>query len=412
MKVRVTNFGPIEDAEFELGDVTVVIGPNASGKSFLSYMLYSVLTARPLGGPEDLKELPVGEVELRPYLDAVNKVLSRALRESFEGLFGVRYGELITIGRGESRITFTDEGVGSLDITLGEEFKAEVRPDKDVGLFINFVEVKDVRSGIVDVKIARTDAGGYRVDVYYGTELLSGSEAVEAEKRRVLASTLSQLVLGLFFRGFIPAVLLPAERDLVMSNLSGYITTYISGGKLSDASDKPVIRDFVRSLVSAMRLLRGEELSIGSLNIKYKVVEPFVLEVYEKGERIPLPLLSSGYAQVLSIHILSRFGKSVIIEEPELNLHAGAQVKVADLLYDLVEKEDKRLFLTTHSDIFAVQMAINHVKRGKSKGKTLKIYLLNEGKMEELAYTERGDIESIPTITDVIREQAKEIYGE
>ena len=412
MKVRVTNFGPIEDAEFELGDVTVVIGPNASGKSFLSYMLYSVLTARPLGGPEDLKELPVGEVELRSYLDAVNKVLSRALRESFEGLFGVRYGELITIGRGESRITFTDEGVGSLDITLGEEFKAEVRLDKDVGLFINFVEVKDARSGVVDVKTARTDAGGYRVDVYYGTELLSGSEALEAEKRRVLASTLSQLVLGLFFRGFIPAVLLPAERDLVLSNLSGYISTYISGGKLSDASDKPVIRDFVRSLVSAMRLLRGEELSIDSLNIKYKVIEPFVLEVYEKGERIPLPLLSSGYAQVLPIHILSRFGKSVIIEEPELNLHAGAQVKVADLLYDLVEKEDKRLFLTTHSDIFAVQMAINHVKRGKSKGKTLKIYLLNEGKMEEIAYTERGDIESIPTITDVIREQVKEIYGE
>ena len=70
-------------------------------------------------------------------------------------------------------------------------------------------------------------------------------------------------LLGLFFRGFIPAVLLPAERDLVLSNLSGYISTYISGGKLSDASDKPVIRDFVRSLMSAMKLNTIVRVAIG-----------------------------------------------------------------------------------------------------------------------------------------------------
>ena len=42
MRVKVENFGPIQNAEFELGDTTIVIGPNASGKSFLSSSIFSL----------------------------------------------------------------------------------------------------------------------------------------------------------------------------------------------------------------------------------------------------------------------------------------------------------------------------------------------------------------------------------
>ena len=415
MKVRVTNFGPIEDAEFELGDVTVVIGPNASGKSFLSYMLYSVLGTIPLTSPEDLEELPRGEAYLSSYLDVINKVLARSLRKGFEDVFGVKYRELISVGHEESRITFTDEGIGDLTITLGKEFEVETKLHKDVKLFVTFEESEGWIPFTISVKTTRTDTGDYRISLHYSPAGSPGKEDVlEAGKKEALASALVELILRLLLREYSPVEvkMLPTERNLVISNLLGYLSAYISANRLLKVSDKPVVRYFVESLMGAMTLLKGEEVSIPTFNLKCKIVEPFVLEVYEKGERIPLPLLSSGYAQVLPVHILSRFGRFLIIEEPELNLHAGAQVKVANYLYDLVEKEDKRLFLTTHSDIFAIQMTINHVKRGRDKGKTLKIYLLNEGRMEEIAYTERGDIESIPTITDVIREQVKEIYGE
>ena len=421
MKVKVVNFGPIEDADFELGDVTVVIGPNASGKSFLSFMLYSVLNARPSANPDDLKTIPSGKFNLSSYLDMINNVLSRTLKERFDDLFGVKFNELITIGREESRITFTDETVGNLKIVLGKDFKAEIELYKDPEVFVSFTEIANIPIGFIGAKTFQTSRGDFKIEIYYGTEALGPSdkkldELLENMKKETLASALADLVLGLFFKKFKSAEILPTERNLVISNLLGYISTYISIDKLSDklskVSDKPAIRHFVRSLMNAMRILRGEEISISTFNLKCKVVEPFVLEVYEKGERIPLPLISSGYAQVLPVHILSMFGRFLIIEEPELNLHAGAQVRVADYLYDLVEREDKRLFLTTHSDIFAIQMAINHVKRGRDKGKTLKIYLLNKGKTEEISYTERGDIESIPTITDVIREQVKAIYGE
>ncbi|WP_054837547.1 AAA family ATPase [Metallosphaera hakonensis] len=149
---------------------------------------------------------------------------------------------------------------------------------------------------------------------------------------------------------------------------------------------------------------------MSNLNLQYKVVEPFVLEIYENDKRILIPLLSSGYSQIIPIDIVAKLGRFIIIEEPELNLHAGAQIDMANYLSNMAQG-NKKLFLTTHSDLFTIQMTINHVKRN-DKNKTLKIYLLNNGKIEEIKYTDKGDVEEIPTISEVIRNQVKEIYGE
>ncbi|MBB5254210.1 AAA family ATPase [Sulfurisphaera ohwakuensis] len=412
MKVIIKNFGPINDAEFELGDITIVIGPNASGKSFISLLLYSIFGARPIPSPKDLEQPVKDEMSLSSYLDTINKVLSRTLRRGLERVFGVDYKELITVGNQESKISFVNK-IGSLDIILGEEFKVVTKLNKDIKIFMSFTESKDMPFGSISARVHAAD-DNYTINVHYGTDFPKSlrdkfNELLEIQKRRVLASILSEIVINLFFDDFRPVIVLPTERNLAVSNLIGYISTYISIDKLSKISDKPVIRYFIRSLLNAMRILRNKEFSINTINLKYKIVEPFVLEVYEKDKKIPLSLLSSGYAQILPIDILSRFGKFIIIEEPELNLHAGAQVSMANYLYNLIT-EGKKLFLTTHSDIFTIQMTINHVKKNNSE--KLKIYLLNRGTMEEIEYTEKGDIESIPTITDVIREQVKEIYGE
>jgi predicted ATPase len=162
-------------------------------------------------------------------------------------------------------------------------------------------------------------------------------------------------------------------------------------------------------LLQSMLALRGKkfEIKLGNDEIIYKIKEPFLLEIYNKdGSKIPISLLSSGYSQVIPLDILVKRGRFVIIEEPELNLHAGAQVDIANYLSSL---KNKKMFITTHSDIFTIQMAINHVKK---KEETLNIYLLNKGTVQKIEYTEKGDVEEIPTITDVIRNQVKQIYGE
>ena len=42
MKVKLKNFGPIETAELELGELTIVAGRNNTGKTYITHALYRV----------------------------------------------------------------------------------------------------------------------------------------------------------------------------------------------------------------------------------------------------------------------------------------------------------------------------------------------------------------------------------
>ena len=82
-------------------------------------------------------------------------------------------------------------------------------------------------------------------------------------------------------------------------------------------------------------------------------------------------------------------------------MHAGAQLDIADFLSTI----NQNIFLTTHSDVFLVQLAIN----SKKANKELKIYFLHNGKTKEIRVMENGDIEEIETISDALNKQAKEL---
>jgi predicted ATPase len=54
---------------------------------------------------------------------------------------------------------------------------------------------------------------------------------------------------------------------------------------------------------------------------------------------------------------------SVIIEEPEVNLHADAQLRVAEYLSNFAKLKKARLLLTTHSNYFIAKLALLYAKR-------------------------------------------------
>ena len=48
LELKIENFGPIDKATIQIGQFTVTVfaGPNSTGKTFVSKMLYSMLGAR------------------------------------------------------------------------------------------------------------------------------------------------------------------------------------------------------------------------------------------------------------------------------------------------------------------------------------------------------------------------------
>ncbi|BAB66180.1 AAA family ATPase [Sulfurisphaera tokodaii] len=409
MRIKVENFGPIQNAEFELGDTTIVIGPNASGKSFLSYLLYSLFSSGVNIDDVGSKVIDSNskEFEIGSYIDVINEVLSNSIKRRLEEVFGVNVKKLISFGAKESRIELTNS-LGTLYVTITDKFQVEMKVNRQIS--VNLIERTDSPHGSISIGVDRNDKiKGLKV--YYGSALPFYDEETKKRSKtdldRNLTWRIADVLLRLFFEVYHSTVILPTERNVVLSNLFSYLSQQRN-------LNKPIIKEFIDSLLSVINLMdlsekRELNVSMGKINFMYKVGKPILIEVFDRGEEVPLSLLSSGYSQLIPIHLMAYLGEFMIIEEPELNLHAGAQIDIANYLSDLV-MSGKKFFLTTHSDIFTIQIAVNYVKR--LKGKTLKIYLLNEGKIEEIKYTEKGDVEEIPTISDAIRQQVKEIYGE
>ena len=46
LELKIKNFGPIDEANIQVCQFTVFAGPNNTGKTFVSKMLYSILSAR------------------------------------------------------------------------------------------------------------------------------------------------------------------------------------------------------------------------------------------------------------------------------------------------------------------------------------------------------------------------------
>ncbi len=82
-RLRVTNFGPIKEADVKFGDLTVLVGPQASGKS-LFVQLYKLIE----DAPAIAAELERYGFDWRGEADPIAAFSSLYLGGGLEGIFG------------------------------------------------------------------------------------------------------------------------------------------------------------------------------------------------------------------------------------------------------------------------------------------------------------------------------------
>ena len=104
-------------------------------------------------------------------------------------------------------------------------------------------------------------------------------------------------------------------------------------------------------------------------------------------QQLPFILLPIG---------MTESGESIFLSEPEVHLHPRAQSELAKLLLKIVEKEPRQLFIETHSE-HILHSFLNAVGKGTLERDSLTIYYFeNEqgrANIRRLDVTERGQIE-------------------
>lgn len=100
---------------------------------------------------------------------------------------------------------------------------------------------------------------------------------------------------------------------------------------------------------------------------------------------------------------LLRFGRIIIIEEPEQNLHPMLQSKLADLLYELNSEYGLRFIIETHSEylIRKTQVIVREKYKGNKKSlkdNPFKVYYFNSSSSDkpyyEIVYQRDGSFEN------------------
>jgi ABC-type cobalamin/Fe3+-siderophores transport system ATPase subunit len=421
MKVTIENLGAIQNAEINLKPLTVLIGPNNAGKTWLAYTLAGIFGAN--GRAKYVEAYTAGILtEKYPPLDeAIEKVLADGIATLDLVKFAEQYGE-------KYFQCVSDHASQWMPDFMSTRFSAF---DK-MKIFIDLAASKarfleHVKQSSIEVNVARET---FTISKRRGSSLLQAITSTENDeeiteqilpeqiRKRLIRNVMQTFHQSLYTR----IAVFPTERtDLVTLNFqvprsikpledSGErmreaLNSIIKGlDQLQDLSEttsrdlwprEPLRKaigpvGYFLSMLSAIfrigpkeierrakaaendkRLKRYIDLSVilerdilaGSL--AFSPSEPNqrreILFNLENNIILEMPIVSSMVKELSSLVLYLRYlaqpDELLIIDEPEMNLHPEAQVKMIEFLCMLV-KAGLRVLITTHST-FMVDHLVN-----------------------------------------------------
>ena len=319
-KVHIKNYLSLCDVVLPLKPLTVLVGPNASGKS-------NILSALSL-----LNKMMIAEK--LPPVDII--------RDS------------LWAGEG-SHIAFQLHAkVGETPTVYQLELKSEAdNPSADEGLLVKDVKVISIQSGQGVVQ----DEDGKNETRYRSNKLALKSAGDYGDKP--ITSALTEFIKGWEFYDFQP--------DLIRGHLSRFpfFVEEVISGKSKTLREPPKLDDDGSTLSALLSYWhehnreRFDSVSESLADCTHLRIDQCaidgdgdnqlcLLEGYEKP--IPLVRASDGTLRLVAYYILlnePELPPLIAIEEPERNLHPGALTDIANVLEQIAERT--QVIITTHS---------------------------------------------------------------
>jgi predicted ATPase len=396
-RIYVKDFGPVAEADIELKPLTVLMGPNNIGKTYISTLLLiadNVINFYPIL-PEFIRDKP-------DVLDFVKQ----NLEESFARLYSINnLGELVKRGAEEAEISIQFEQ-----------------------------QLKDGNVTYFDVKITTTKEGNIQIKSLMPAfvPIMRGVVYVPAERAGMMRTykQLLRLYLESFRRLPLPPSLekrakkIMGEESISRIRLPGVISILLDEIL---SIDKFTIKERAESKYrKALKLLEDETLQ-GVIEFG----EGLAVTYTEKrsGQSFDLINTSSMVSEVSAIYILTKLLRPnswFVIEEPEAHVHPKGQMGIARFLAALTRSR-VNVFITTHSDLIALKLANmvglaklkedDRVKLGYGPDEYLEreklaLYFMEPGDegstAKRIEVSDTGEVEELPTYSKVV----EEMYGE
>ena len=380
MKIKVKNLGALKQAEFTLGDLTIICGCNNTGKTYATYALFGFLsTWRRMFAiqinADNIKQLladGVIRLDIQEYIKQSEQIVKtgcQAYIQELPKIFAARAERFKTtdfqvsldiqnislafpfnreIASGEALLFSITKGEESTELVvtlLVEKEKVKIPPDileriitdalKDI-IFDQFLPNPFIASS------ERTGAAIFRKDLNFDRNRLF-------EEMGQVGQNIDRVELLLKDYG---DYALPIRTNVAFIR---QLEKIVKKSSFIAENHPDVLADFADIIGGKYSVTRNDEL----------YYEP------NKGKRVKLSMdeSSSAVRSLLDIGFYLRHeakeGDLLIVDEPELNLHPENQRRVARLFARLVNLGIK-VFITTHSDYIIKELntliMLNHEK--------------------------------------------------
>lgn len=401
-RFTVENLGPIKKGTVDLKPLTVLIGPSNSGKSYMSTLIYSVLSSETMRGifrPHAKSSLRTSiRKELRALmrsnrsntfaipLDTTKRMYSLIIREMFNSYLKQNLERNFRTPL--ENLTRNNATPAIIKISTFADLVVSMDDDDDVKLRrITLPDTKyafDMSDNLDSFTVTRNES---TITISIGKK----------HKQQLPSQHAADLMIALMHTELwtkdVPLLFpfyLPASR-------SGILETYpeTAASVMEDISysmftngDEPtiggIITDFVTPLILLerkkapfFRLAEEMELHVlrGSIDARpSKGSPPRLLYTFDKNV-IPLDNASSAVSELAPLSIYLKYvvqGKNslLIIEEPESHLHPHAQAILAKYIVKMV-RAGLNVLVTTHSAFLLAEFG-KYVLAGKLDEKTRK----------------------------------------
>ena len=380
MKVKIKNLGILKQAEFSLGDLTIICGGNNTGKTYATYALFGFLDnwRRLLTGPrfglkEKINQLlsdGVISLDLQEYVQQCESILTTgcqryvqqipevfaANEERFKNVdfqielnfdniqFQNKYERKISTATWEIIWISKPEDEPYLSITLLTETEKINLP----GHFLEDIISNSIQDIIFSqffprpfiASAERTGAAIFRKELNFArNRLLEEISKNSNFNPRELLFNVSQ------------DYALPVKKNV---DFTRQIETIVKKNSFIAENHPSILEDFADIIGGQYMITSNDEL--------YYI---------PKGKKLRLSMdeSSSAVRSLLDIGFYlrheARIGDLLIVDEPELNLHPENQRRIAKLFARLINIGIK-VFITTHSDYIIKEIntliMLNHNK--------------------------------------------------
>ncbi len=380
MDIKLKNLGILRQAEFTLGELTIICGVNNTGKTYATYALCGFLylwreQKLPFKIGDDKIEQLLSEgvvtLDLNTYVEQAEQVLTQACKaysqqlpkifaappERFkETVFEVtintqdislnpKFEQKISTASGEEQffISKSEDSTELVITLLGETEKVKIPPSiiKDViAYYLQRIILTSLFPNPFIASAERTGAAIFRKELNFArNRLLEEISQTDLDPRTLLFKNYQNYAL-------------PVEKNVEFTRNLETIS-----------KQRSFIAEHYPHILANFADLIGGEYTVTKDDALYYVPK--------KGKRTKLSMdeSSSAVRSLLDIGFYlkheAQLGDLLIVDEPELNLHPENQRRVARLFAQLVNLGIK-VFITTHSDYIIKELntliMLNHDK--------------------------------------------------